>query len=181
VLVLAREHDYFEAVQSVLVYPTAFEMPATHADESGLVLEGKAELLGQAWYRGPILLAWDEVLHDCKDPERGQNVIFHEFAHALDYEGAPVGSGGKEGEEKLRRFGAVMQTEYEALVKASTGGRATLLDTYGSTNPSEFFAVATECFFGRPVEMLLRHPELYGVLREFYNQDSAARFLLRRT
>ena len=50
------------------------------------------------------------------------------------------------------------------------------LDPYGATNPAEFFAVATECFFEEPVEMERRHPRLYGVLRDFYGQDTAARY-----
>jgi hypothetical protein len=47
------------------------------------------------------------------------------------------------------------------------------LDGYGTTNPAEFFAVATESFFERPVQMREKHPELYGELRRFYRQDPA--------
>jgi Mlc titration factor MtfA (ptsG expression regulator) len=46
-----------------------------------------------------------------------------------------------------------------------------VLDTYGATNPAEFFAVATECFFEKPVQMKKRHPELYQELKEYYRQD----------
>ena len=35
--------------------------------------------------------------------------------------------------------------------------------------------MATECFFGEPVEMQAAHPELYDVLRSHYGQDTAAR------
>ena len=52
---------------------------------------------------------------------------------------------------------------------------ATLLDEYGATNPAEFFAVATECFFEKPAQMARRHPQLYVLLREYYRQDPAAR------
>jgi MtfA peptidase len=76
----------------------------------------------------------------------------------------------------MGRFASVMQAEYEALVKASAHGRATLIDSYGAANPDEFFAVSAECFFGRPEPLRRLHPELYRVLREFYNQDPAARF-----
>ncbi|MEO6877010.1 MAG: zinc-dependent peptidase, partial [Gemmatimonadaceae bacterium] len=43
----------------------------------------------------------------------------------------------------------------------------------GATNPTEFFAVATESFFERPGELLARHGELYAELRSFYRQDPA--------
>jgi Mlc titration factor MtfA (ptsG expression regulator) len=175
VLLLAREHAYYETVQSILVYPTTFEMPAERAGAGGVVLQERHSLLGQAWYRGPVLLAWDEARRDCRQPLSGRNVVYHEFAHQLAFEGASP-AAGREGQEQLERFAAVMQAEYEALVKASAQGRATLIDSYGASNPNEFFAVATECFFGRPEAMQRSHPALYRVLGEFYNQDPATRF-----
>jgi len=47
---------------------------------------------------------------------------------------------------------------------------------YGATiqGPS-FFAVATETFFEKPVQLEREHPELYGQLRQFYQQDPARR------
>ena len=35
---------------------------------------------------------------------------------------------------------------------------------YGATNPAEFFAVATETFFEKPVQLKNKHPELYEEL-----------------
>ena len=52
-------------------------------------------------------------------------------------------------------------------------GRRSVLDSYGGTNPAEFFAVATESFFEKPHQMRKRHPELYEELRDFYKQDPA--------
>jgi Mlc titration factor MtfA (ptsG expression regulator) len=175
VLLLGCEHTYYETVRSILVYPTMFAMPAEQPDESG-VAGAREAVLGLAWYRGPVILAWDEVLADCRQPYEGRNLVYHEFAHQLAFEGASLAAAGEEGRERWERFGAVMRTEYEALVKASAEGRATLIDRYGATNPDEFFAVATECFFGQPEEMERSHPQLYTVLRELYQQDTAARF-----
>src|SRR5205085_828473 len=77
--------------------------------------------------------------------------------------------------EQYQRWQKVMSEEYHKLIRASEHGRATLLDQYGTTNEAEFFAVATECFFDKPVPMRHRHPELYEVLRDYYQQDPAAR------
>jgi Mlc titration factor MtfA (ptsG expression regulator) len=49
--------------------------------------------------------------------------------------------------------------------------RPTVLDEYGATDAAEFFAVATECFFEKPVQLRGAHPELYEELRKFYRQD----------
>jgi Mlc titration factor MtfA (ptsG expression regulator) len=53
-------------------------------------------------------------------------------------------------------------------------GRRTVLDKYGATNPAEFFAVATECFFEKAVQLKRKHPELYEELKLYYQQDTAA-------
>jgi Mlc titration factor MtfA (ptsG expression regulator) len=59
------------------------------------------------------------------------------------------------------------------MLRAGEGGH--LLDAYGSVNPGEFFAVATEVFFDKPQPMLTDKPDLYNVLSSFYNQDPAHR------
>ena len=48
------------------------------------------------------------------------------------------------------------------------------MDEYGSTDPAEFFAVATETFFERPFDMRRRHGELYAILSDYYRLDPAA-------
>jgi Mlc titration factor MtfA (ptsG expression regulator) len=50
-----------------------------------------------------------------------------------------------------------------------------VLRAYAETNPAEFFAVATEVFFTRPVALRDEDPTLYGVLRDYFRQDPAAR------
>ncbi len=56
------------------------------------------------------------------------------------------------------------------------GDSDSILREYGATNPGEFFAVATEVFFSKPVELKAQKPDLYDVLAAFYCQDPAARF-----
>ena len=168
-LLLGRPGDNFDQVSSILVYPTGFRT------ESHSFLEEKVHTLGQAVYRGPVILAWDQVVAGGRNTADGHNVVFHEFAHQLDFAGDVASTD--EGElARRRRRQEVFATEYERLVVDARHGWATLLDTYGATSPAEFFAVATECFFGRPIEMREQHPQLYDVLHEYYGQDSARRF-----
>jgi Mlc titration factor MtfA (ptsG expression regulator) len=172
-LLLGRPDDDFDGVPSVLVYPTGFRT------EYHAVVEGRVATLGQAVYRGPVVLAWDEVVAGGRDPAAGRNVVLHEFAHQLDFAGdAPTTDAAELARRRQRQ--EVFASEYARLVDDANHGRATLLDPYGATSPAEFFAVATECFFGQPAEMRARHAELYQVLREFYGQDTAARFEAHR-
>jgi Mlc titration factor MtfA (ptsG expression regulator) len=66
-----------------------------------------------------------------------------------------------------------MQAEYERLREQVQSGDSPVLREYGATNPAEFFAVATECFFGKPLAMLQQYPELYQEMKWYYHQDPA--------
>ena len=69
----------------------------------------------------------------------------------------------------------MLSEEYERLRRDAEQDRPSALDEYGATNKAEFFAVATESFFEKPVQLEREHPELYAQLREFYGQDPARR------
>ena len=122
-----------------------------------------------------LVLAWDSTLHGARDMGDGENVVLHEFAHQLDFEqgdvnGTPtLGSNGQ-----YASWARVLGAEYDALRRASDEGRPSVLDDYGAENPAEFFAVATEAFFERPVELRAKHAALYEELRTFYQQDPAS-------
>jgi hypothetical protein len=45
------------------------------------------------------------------------------------------------------------------------------MDHYGSKNPAEFFAVATETFFEKPHQLYDRYPDLYDELKNYYQID----------
>ncbi len=47
--------------------------------------------------------------------------------------------------------------------------------------PAEFFAVATEFFFEKPIEFKPVHPDLYEQLTLFYRRDPASIFKNART
>ena len=84
--------------------------------------------------------------------------------------GAPPLSTGAE----YLAWARVMSREFEALRKADKTGTPSLLDSYGATNPAEFFAVVTEAFFERPRAMRAKQPALYAQLAAFYRQDPAS-------
>ena len=176
-MALGLKDDCYDRVTSILVYPHGY-LARNHGPHigGGVVLEGTTGLLGEAYYRGPVILSWEEVLADGRHPEEGRNLVFHEFAHQLDMlDGVVNGTPPLASSEQRRKWRSVMTAEYERLIAESEHGRATLLDQYGTANEGEFFAVATECFFNRPTAMSRRHPRLYELLREYYRQDPAKR------
>ena len=175
-LILHIEHNYYPNVESILVYPSGYQAKNRVADATGVVDEAPAHLLGTAWKQGPIALSWIDAATGAADPKDGHNVILHEFAHKLDLlDGAADGVPRLESDREYDRWADVMHAEYEELVQQSEHGKASLLDSYGATNAAEFFAVATECFFEKPVPMATTHTRLYEVMKAFYHQDPCVR------
>jgi hypothetical protein len=64
-----------------------------------------------------------------------------------------------------------MKTEFASLRAADESGIPTLLDTYGATDPAEFFAVSVEAFFEQPRALRARHARLYAELQKYFQQD----------
>lgn len=169
------EADYYADLRSILVYPSTVVPAYAHPDAHGSVVADEQPVLGQSWGHGTVILAWDSVRRGARVPGDGRNVVFHEFAHQLDQEsgeadGVPLLESGS----ALRSWGVVMREHYATLRKAVDGGRRTLLDEYGATNPAEFFAVATEFFFEKPLQLKRTHPALYEELADYYRQDPAS-------
>jgi len=132
-------------------------------------------LAGESWPTGAVVLAWDAVRRRAVDLGNAHNVVLHEFAHQLDQEdGAADGAPRLERPSSYATWAGILSREYAALQEHVERGQPTLLDAYGTTNPAEFFAVATETFFERPQEMRREHAELYAQLESYYRLDPAA-------
>jgi len=173
-LLLRRNTDYYPKLRTILVYPGRYAEVVSHHIGAGIMSEGPEARLGESWLRGPIVLSWDDVRHGAWDPDDGRNVTLHEFAHKLDEE-----DGDTDGAPALQRaamyapWARVLQAEYDGLRDDIENQRKTFIDTYGATNPAEFFAVTTEAFFEQPKQLLRKHPELYEQLSRYYAQDPA--------
>jgi Mlc titration factor MtfA (ptsG expression regulator) len=177
-LVLGLDLDHYRDVTSIIVYPSATLRTGERSLRPGIVTETPLTLRGEAMLHGPVLITWDDVVQSVRHPDRGHNVVHHEFAHKLDMRDGFADGIPAIGSRALRsRFDAVTAAEFRRLEDGET---AHLLDPYGATNRAEFFAVATEAFFDRPASLRDETPDLFEVLRDFYRQDPAERAGLTR-
>src|SRR5699024_7529568 len=122
------------------------------------------------WSRGHVILSWSEVQQGMNYIEDGHNVVFHEFAHQLD-ETFEITKGVRSQNASLESLVALIMQEYRKLANQINRGQPTFFRSYGATNPAEFFAVATECFFEQPLAFKEKHPALFNQFCEFYKQD----------
>lgn len=170
-LLLNQGWSVYPKLYSVLVYPSAFRAEREQQQADGTVTMAGHNLLGESWSNGKVILSWDDVEAGVGDFTDGQNVVLHEFAHQLDSE-----SGTTNGAPLLRRnsyksWATVLSNNFEDLKWRSMHQQKTVMDEYGTTNPAEFFAVATETFFEKPQQLFKMRPELYEELCQYYQLD----------
>lgn len=171
-LLLNERGEYFPRLRSILVYENAYLVKETVSMGNYVVEERRVARLGESWINDQLIIAWEQVKIDILHWRDGHNVVLHEFAHQLDQE-----DGRAEGVPILQQksdyiiWAQVMTEAYQHLCNEVLEGAKTVMDSYGATNPAEFFAVATETFFEKPHELLDKYPALYEQLQRYYQLD----------
>lgn len=159
-LLLNRDTSCYQKLHRIIVYPATYL-----ARENS---ESQARL-GESWDTGTVVLSWNSVIGGALNFRDGQNVTMHEFAHQLDQEdGAADGAPILKDRSAYSAWAKIFSKEYETLRQQDIRGEKSVMYKYGATNPAEFFAVATETFFEKPVQLKINHPELYEELKDFY-------------
>jgi len=178
-LLMGRDHDLFNEVESILVYPTAVlarEQPRGVFESGARVMDGDKPVLGLAVRGGAVVLAWDSALRGARHPEDGHNVVIHELAHKIDFlDGAADGTPMLETSAERRAWADAFGPAFLAHKQRAERGKRSFLDDYAITNEAEYFAVATEAFFEKPRALERELPEVYQQLASFYALDLAAR------
>jgi Mlc titration factor MtfA (ptsG expression regulator) len=171
-LLLNRKTSDYPGLSSILVYPSAYVAKQNTPVGGGVYIEGQSVRLGESWQHGSVVLAWDNVKQGALNPQDGHNVVLHEFAHQLDQEGgAADGTPILEKRSSYATWARIMSKEYEQLRSNIEHHKKSVMDEYGATNPAEFFAVATETFFEKPIQLKKKSPDLYDELKDFYKVD----------
>jgi len=170
-LLLKGNPTFYPRLKSIVVYPGAYIAKQTTLVGGIPVLTDSARL-GESWNSGELVLAWDHVKQESVDIRDGHNVVLHEFSHQLDQEdgradGAPILEQGT----SYVAWARILGREYGELVEKVKKHHRDVIDSYGATNPAEFFAVITEAFFKKPAKLKQKHPELYEELKLYYKMD----------
>jgi Mlc titration factor MtfA (ptsG expression regulator) len=171
-IVLKKEGYCYPRLKQILLYSHDFIVDEIKGF-GGIYTKARFVLEGQSGDE-TVVLSW----HDARKQAyhlRHHNVIIHEFAHELDFEG-----GTADGIPSLERsaYGEwvhVMHREFVKLENAVQKGRYLgkyrQLGEYAATNEAEFFAVTSELFFERPYRLHTNFPEIFSELQRFYGCD----------
>lgn len=166
-LVLYLDLSYYDRLTEILVYPYVYKHP-----------DDEAAILGEAGNWGTVVLSWPAVLAGLVDPRDGHETALHEFAHVLDRGGGNT----FDGTPKLKSMAdykpwAHVMSEHFLRLREHKKPERKVLRMYGATNEAEFFAVATESYFEKPIQMKKHLPDLYEELQDFYGGDPATDIL----
>jgi len=169
-LLLNRKTDCYPNLHSIVIYPTKFDACRWSGDGE---TDGTPMFrLGESWETGAVVVSWDHVRSGNPEVPAGRNLVLHEFAHQIDQEnGLADGIPILERRSSYANWLTVLRSEQEKLARRLASGASTFLDRYAAIDDAEFFAVATERFFGDPAEFFRQSPELYEEFRKFYKQD----------
>jgi len=76
-LLLGVDNFYFDRVNTIIVFPH----PIRRETQGGLIVGRESRHAGEAWQGGQVVLSWQDVVHDSRNPADGRNLVIHEFAH----------------------------------------------------------------------------------------------------
>jgi Mlc titration factor MtfA (ptsG expression regulator) len=164
---LGFEKDWdFARVKSILLYPSSFRSPNPEDDYEDDDL-GEHIADGQAWYRGPVILNWLQVIEEARQPDLGYNVVVHEFTHQLDFlDGSTDGIPPLASKEMMESWVKVMSAALERHRRQNA-----FFSDQASDSPTEFFSDAAEAFFCRPVDLNEYEPGVFTLLNSYFQLD----------
>ncbi len=112
-----------------------------------------------------IVLSWKNFVEGYLDATNAINLGLHEMAHALRLENIIRN-------DEYQFFDPELLEQFDAWAHKVCGENEVLFfRAYACTTTHEFFSVAVENFFERPVEFKQTLPELYSILSRLLRQD----------
>jgi MtfA peptidase len=165
--------DCYRDWRTVVVVPAEFTGQMRDEDQSGLVHEWEEEMSGEVYEGGPVVLSWADV--EASGQGDGYNVVIHEAAHKLDLlDGEMNGRPALERGISVGEWSEVFAAAFADFRLSLRKRRKTQIDSYAAESDAEFFAVASEHFFERPLSLRRLYPAVYRLLAAFYRIEPQA-------
>lgn len=146
----------------------------THFNKILIYPDDYYSTITQRYHKGEVNPAFGIIVLSMKNfvtgflyGEDGMNLGLHEMAHALRIENIVRQEYAFFDQPLLERFDRIS----DRLCADGIGGEGSVFRPYACTNHHEFFSVAVENFFERPIQFKMELGELYGIMVRLLNQD----------
>ncbi len=146
----------------------------THFNKILIYPDDYYSTITQRYHKGEVNPAFGIIVLSMKNfvtgflyGEDGMNLGLHEMAHALRIENIVRQEYAFFDQPLLERFDRIS----DRLCADGIVGEGSVFRPYACTNHHEFFSVAVENFFERPIQFKMELGELYGIMVRLLNQD----------
>jgi Mlc titration factor MtfA (ptsG expression regulator) len=156
---------HYNVLTSVILYPKSFNEQLGYSNnENDKRISG---MVGTGRFQKQMILSKAALRKGFFNITDKRNTAIHEFVHLMDKmdgetDGIPEGLLEK---QFIIPWLKAMHDEMEDINNNKSDIRK-----YGGMKQTEFFAVASEYFFERPILMKKKHPDLYEMLVKCFNQ-----------
>lgn len=159
----------WDQIDEVLVYPARFNRDFQFEGGGGRATLG---MVGTGVMNRIMILAKPDLVQGFKNAGDKRNVGLHEFAHLVDKSDGAIDGIPAVGltREAVGPWVDLVRRKMQEIAAGDSD-----IDRYALTNEAEFFSVATEYFFERPGIMERKHPELFAMMEQVFNQDMRSR------
>lgn len=160
----------YNNLSGILIYPNSFnEELQFDANNDGRVISG---MVGNGQFEKQMILSQHALHQAFSNKTDKHNTPVHEFVHLLDKMDGQTDGIPEQllKQEYILPWINLMHEEMEAINNDESDIRK-----YGGTKQAEFFAVVSEYFFERPDLFKRKHPAIYKMLVQCFQQDPAAR------
>ncbi len=156
----------YKNLKEVLIYPNNFNMDfETKGKDNDRRIMG---MVGTGYMNDKMILSKTALHRGFKNETDKKNTAIHEFVHLIDKMDGTVDGIPEVLLEKqyVIPWIDMIERKLEEIVKGKSD-----INPYAATGREEFFAVLSEYFFERPRLLKKKHPELYEMLEEIFDQD----------
>jgi MtfA peptidase len=164
-------------LSTILIYPDSVVIEQNR-DRGGIITSEEIAIDGQS-ADGTVVITWDAARAEAL--EMGdENLILHEFAHEIDFMNGEIDGIPPMDGQNYERWAEVFDREFDILDTLVHEGRELgkyeLFGEDAVIDEAEFFAVATERFFGAAEDFRSDFSEFYALLCSYYGIDTAETF-----
>lgn len=154
----------YNNLNEVLLYPDSFSHDFEQTGEGRNILG----MVGEGAMQHVMIISQHDLRQAFWNKTSKENTAIHEFVHLVDKT-----DGSTDGvpefflkHEYIKPWVQLIHKEIKNIISNRSD-----INPYGSTNEAEFFAVVSEYFFERPDLLKQKHPELFALLSEVFNQQ----------
>lgn len=161
-------------LHEVLLYPSMFNEKFQTSGGDRQILG----MVGTGYMEGKMILSKPALRHGFQNESDKKNTAIHEFIHLIDKSDGKIDGIPSlllEKQYTIPWIDLIDKKINEIFEDQSD------INPYGGTNRSEFFSVVSEYFFERPKLLEQKHPQLYVLLEQIFNQDMASKKLIKKS